>query len=152
VIATGKRLLVNGRYLPSNRAVSKPKDNRNSDLNYQAFKLNPPLSPMLYAGQGIFNYPANDVWVRDHKGRTFFVDGREWVVFLKSLASEGEGTMSSVKPEIIDLEERNESVTRQAFQHAVIIVFCALVIGGVAFALIQQRKKQTAEQIHELRT
>jgi hypothetical protein len=136
--SVSKLVLLDGRYLPSTHAPRKPFERR-PEIHYQEHMMNPRLTPLAYAGEGAFNTGINDVWIRDPKGRTFFIDGGEWIKVLKDLASDGEGTVSSIKPDILDLEERNNAALLECMANS---GYCIVAIGFIAWAVWATNKKK----------
>ena len=103
---------VDPRYLPFDEAgpnLTHAERNASLAAEYFVYGLTPIFKPLAHAGQGLFNDPQNDVWIRDAKGITYFLDGNEWEQILKILASEGHGDVPSVKPDLLDIQKKNRA-------------------------------------------
>lgn len=110
--------------------VERSRDFREAmSAQYSVYGFPHPITSLAHAGQGVLNEPGNDVWVRDPKGTSFFVDGNEWVEVLKMMASDGQGKVSSLKPDIWELTKLNDA-SRQAgiFKSIGVALVCLLVL------------------------
>ena len=129
-----------GSGLTIDQLIDKNNEGRRAmSAQYLVYGFPHKTTPLAYAGQGLFNEPANDVWVRDPKGTSFFVDGNEWVEVLKMMASDGEGGVPSFKPDIWDLIKLNQASRMTGIAKSVAIF---AVIGAIAFAVFRWYRKR----------
>ena len=137
---------VDPRYLPFDESTSElTRDERNAALaaEYFVYGLTPIVEPLAYAGQGLLNDPQNDVWVRDAKGTTYFLDGNDWERILKILVSEGQGSVPSLKLDLFDIQSKNRVARVQGITTSALIG----IVAGVAlwFALRALLKRGTTK-------
>ena len=137
---------VDARYLPFD--ASGPELTRDEritalDAEYFVYGLTPIVQPLAYAGQGLLNDPQNDVWIRDATGTTYFLDGNDWERVLKILVSEGQGSVSSLKPDLFDIQRKNHVALIQGIVKVALI---GIVAGfAVLFALRWGLKRRSAQ-------